>query len=106
MQPKLLALLAAHAAAIAVPSDSPLVQHAGGVMDQSVNPILDRRAAVCNADNCLRNLRDKRYSSSASVFCSTFIQSTVTNTFYDIATEQKTITETPPAVTITSNHVV
>ncbi|KAK6339930.1 hypothetical protein TWF718_009319 [Orbilia javanica] len=56
---------------------------------------------VCNADNALRNLRDSRYSSSASIFCSQFIQSTVTDTLFVTATSSETATETPEPNTVT-----
>ncbi|KAK6497004.1 hypothetical protein TWF481_001983 [Arthrobotrys musiformis] len=57
----------------------------------------------CNADNCLRNLRDHRYVSSASAFCSKWLQSTVTDTFYDVATTYTTVTSTPEVVTVTND---
>ena len=50
----------------------------------------------------LRNLRDKRYSASASAFCSTYIQSTVTETAKVAAITTKTDFVTPDAVTVTS----
>ncbi|UNI24913.1 hypothetical protein JDV02_010630 [Purpureocillium takamizusanense] len=100
MHAKLIALLAAHAAAVAVPSEPNLTfdfEH-GLVTPNN----LKERALTCNADNCLRNLRDKRYSSSASAFCSTYIQSTVVNTQYAVATDHQTSTQTPPPVTVTN----
>jgi len=103
MQAKLLALLAAHAAAIAVPSEPDVtIDYKQGLAIPRDIARLVKERDVCNADNCLRNLRDKRYSSSASAFCSTFIQSTVVNTQYAIATDHKTNTETPPPVTVTN----
>lgn len=112
MQSKLVVVLAAaQAAAVALPSDSTgYVQGPNGVMWGPGEPHINARsnpvAPVCNADNCLRNLRDKRYSSSASAFCSTFIQPTVTNTEYTIATEHKTEVVTPLPVTITNVETV
>lgn len=107
MQAKLLALFVASAAAVAVPSDSGSyideehgIEWLSGVEERSVKNALFERT-VCNADNCLRNLRDARYSSSASVFCSTWIQSTVTNTQYAIQTDHQTVTQTPAPVIIT-----
>jgi hypothetical protein len=35
---------------------------------------------TCNSDNCLRNLRDARYSVNASAFCTTYLESVVTAT--------------------------
>ncbi|RVD88915.1 uncharacterized protein DFL_003078 [Arthrobotrys flagrans] len=55
----------------------------------------------CNADNALRNLRDSRYSSSASIFCSVWLQSTLTDTLSVTATSSATSTETPEPVTVT-----
>ncbi|KAK6523039.1 hypothetical protein TWF281_002461 [Arthrobotrys megalospora] len=62
--------------------------------------------AACNADNCLRNLRDKRYSSSASLFCSKWLQSTITQTFYDVSTTYTTATSTPEVATITDDVTI
>ncbi|KAK6499121.1 hypothetical protein TWF481_011692 [Arthrobotrys musiformis] len=56
----------------------------------------------CNADNALRNLRDARYSSSASLFCSEWLQSTITNTLSLTVTASATATETPEPVTVTT----
>ncbi|KAF3931103.1 hypothetical protein ABW20_dc0107367 [Dactylellina cionopaga] len=69
-------------------------------------PIGIAKRAACNADNALRNLRDKRYSSSASIFCSVFLQSTITNTLTAAATSPPTVTATPPAKTITISQSV
>jgi predicted alpha-1,2-mannosidase len=35
---------------------------------------------TCNSDKCLRNLRDARYSASASAFCTTYLERLVTAT--------------------------
>ncbi|KAI9676054.1 MAG: hypothetical protein M1817_000797 [Caeruleum heppii] len=53
---------------------------------------------TCNADNLLRNLRDKRYSSSASAFCSKFIQSTIESTVSVAASTTTTATSTPAPI--------
>lgn len=108
MQAKLLALLVAQATAVAIPSedtDSYIDLEKGiewptDVEARSVNNLFGRTNG-CNADNCLRNLRDKRYSSSASEFCSTWIQSTVTNTQYAVQTDHQTVTQTPDPVIVT-----
>ncbi|EPS43552.1 hypothetical protein H072_2431 [Dactylellina haptotyla CBS 200.50] len=63
--------------------------------------VLEERAQ-CNADNCLRNLKDQRYSSSASVFCSEWLRSTLTNTISVLSTVSVTATITPPHATLTS----
>ncbi|KAK6352125.1 hypothetical protein TWF730_008956 [Orbilia blumenaviensis] len=69
---------------------------------------INRRSgsAGCNADNALRNLRDKRYSSSASLFCSEWLQSTLTNTLQITATASATATETPEPITVTVPETV
>lgn len=33
---------------------------------------------TCNSDNCLRNLRDKRYVEAAGMFCETYLAKVVT----------------------------
>ncbi|KAJ6437412.1 PAN domain-containing protein [Purpureocillium lavendulum] len=105
MQAKLLALFAVKAAALAVRSeaDTTVLEH-GLVIPGNAARLVKARN-VCNADNCLRNLRDKRYSVDASAFCSTYIQSTVVNTKYAIATDHQTSTQTPPPVTVTDVEV-
>ena len=35
---------------------------------------------TCNSDDCLRNLRDSRYSASASAFCTTYLERVITAT--------------------------
>ncbi|KAJ6444922.1 PAN domain-containing protein [Purpureocillium lavendulum] len=113
MQVKRLALFAVSAAAAALPADPE------AYYDEATNTLSERAAKndvllgrttpqgqVCNADNCLRNLRDARYSSSASLFCSTYIQSTVTDTAYAVATAYDTATVTPDAATVTDRAVV
>lgn len=96
------ALLAAHVAAVALPADDGdyTIDYDNGII-YSNSPEKRTGSNGCNADNCLRNLRDKRYSSSASDFCSTWIQSTVTNTYYDVETDRSTKTQTPAPVIIT-----
>ncbi|KAK5989629.1 hypothetical protein PT974_07883 [Cladobotryum mycophilum] len=108
MQAKILALYAAaQAAAVLVPSDQDVttISDSGIIYKRDVTNVLNERT-VCNADNCLRNLRDQRYSSSASNFCSTFIQSTVINTFYAVTTDKKTVMATPPVIIVTDVQVV
>ncbi|KAI9837127.1 MAG: hypothetical protein M1837_003123 [Sclerophora amabilis] len=56
------------------------------------------KRAVCNADNLLRNLRDARYSVSASAFCSDYIRKTVTATIPVTGTATITDTVTPAPV--------
>ncbi|KAK2592676.1 hypothetical protein QQS21_009643 [Conoideocrella luteorostrata] len=118
MQAKLIALFAAHAAAVAVPSnipspfadDDPTPWPPAEAEARSIKQMMaaraDPAAPVCNADNCLRNLRDKRYSASASDFCSIWIQSTITNTVYAVATDRQTVTQTPVPVTATAKATV
>ncbi|KAK6532664.1 hypothetical protein TWF281_006843 [Arthrobotrys megalospora] len=64
-----------------------------------------RRRAACNADNALRALRDQRYSSSASAFCSVFIQSTITDIVSAPATVTTETMQTPPPTSITVTDV-
>ncbi|KAK6524453.1 hypothetical protein TWF281_011361 [Arthrobotrys megalospora] len=64
-----------------------------------------KKRAVCNADNVLRLLRDKRYSSSASAFCSGFIQPTITDTTHVPTTLTTEKTETPPPAFITVTDI-
>ncbi|KAK6337178.1 hypothetical protein TWF718_009961 [Orbilia javanica] len=64
-----------------------------------------RKRDGCHADNVLRLLRDKRYSSSASAFCSKFIQSTITDTVLAVATITTEATETPPLTSVTVTEV-
>ncbi|KAF3218608.1 hypothetical protein TWF106_007580 [Orbilia oligospora] len=65
-------------------------------------PLTKRSGSTgCNADNALRNLRDSRYSSSASLFCSVWLQSTLIDTLQITATASATATETPEPVTVT-----
>ncbi len=113
MQVKRLALFAVSAAAAALPAESePYYDETTNTLsERSVkNEIFGRttnpQGQVCNADNALRNLRDARYSVSASAFCSTWIQSTVTDTDYAVATTYNTATVTPEAATITDHAVV
>lgn len=100
---KLLAVLAANAAAIAVPGEASIDKRTNLITERSSSSIIKARTGSggCDADNVLRNLRDKRYSSSASAFCSTYIQSTVTNTDYTTAVTTVTETVTPATLTIT-----
>ncbi|UNI16777.1 hypothetical protein JDV02_003182 [Purpureocillium takamizusanense] len=112
MQVKSLALFAVSAAAAALPAESEPYydENTNTLSERSVkNGIFGRttpQGQVCNADNALRNLRDARYSVSASAFCSTWIQSTVTDTAYAVATGYDTATVTPEAATITDHAVV
>ncbi|KAF1985475.1 hypothetical protein K402DRAFT_464464 [Aulographum hederae CBS 113979] len=59
---------------------------------------LEPRAA-CNADNCLRDLKNSKNSDAASVFCSTFIQPIVTLTSLVDTTEYTSLTFTPDPIT-------
>ncbi|KAI9803451.1 MAG: hypothetical protein M1833_000970 [Piccolia ochrophora] len=68
-----------------------------GICDTS---LLSKRA-VCNADNLLRNLRDKRYSLDASAFCSVYIQSTAVTTVGVVVTKTDTATFTPSPILVT-----
>ncbi|KAF3187553.1 hypothetical protein TWF225_004258 [Orbilia oligospora] len=63
----------------------------------AVGPLQERSG--CNGDNLLRNLRDRKYSSSASTFCSEWLQSAAT-TLAATATLSITVTSTPGAGTI------
>ncbi|KAI9150729.1 hypothetical protein HJFPF1_10505 [Paramyrothecium foliicola] len=89
---------ASYAAALAVRSNQPSLDpdHPGFVLKSG-----DEKRAICNADNLLRNFRDKRYSSSAGEFCSLYIQSTITNVFETTATEHQTVTQYSDAPTVT-----
>ncbi|KAF3927966.1 hypothetical protein ABW20_dc0109304 [Dactylellina cionopaga] len=75
-----------------------------GSQAQELFPLSKR--AACDSDNALRNLKDKRYSSSASIFCSAWLQSTITNTLSVTATSSATTTETPPADTAVVSETV
>ncbi|EPS37274.1 hypothetical protein H072_9019 [Dactylellina haptotyla CBS 200.50] len=70
------------------------------------NGPLTKRADGCDSDNLLRNFRDKRYSASASDFCSAWLQSTITNTLSVTATVDATATETPVPNTATLSETV
>jgi len=62
--------------------------------------VIDRRTAhskSCNRDNLLRALVDSRYSSSASIFCSSFLSLPAAST----TTTTQTIRTAPPVVTST-----
>ncbi|UNI16561.1 hypothetical protein JDV02_002987 [Purpureocillium takamizusanense] len=82
-----LAVFAVQAAAVALPDPDPSQVYGAAAR-------WNQRRAACHDDNVLRNLRDKRFSASASEFCSTYIQSTVTQTAYESTTHQ-TVTATP-----------
>lgn len=87
----------------AMPAAEPVNCHAGtcdGLTKRTTQP------GVCHSNNLLRNLRDKRYSVSASAFCSTYIQSTVTETANVLAVTTETAVITPDAVTVTSTNFV
>ncbi|EPS42052.1 hypothetical protein H072_3954 [Dactylellina haptotyla CBS 200.50] len=86
---KFFTLVALTALSHALPDNSPLTGRAN-----------------CNADNCLRNLRDKRYSISASQFCSMWLQKTVTDTLSVTVAQSVTATETPPANTLILSETV
>ncbi|KAK6523384.1 hypothetical protein TWF281_001364 [Arthrobotrys megalospora] len=95
---KTLVLLAALAASSrALPTEN---------RDSDYSGPLVGRTNGCDADNALRNLRDKRYSSAASIFCSEWLQSTITNTLLVTATASATATETPQPVTVTVPETV
>ncbi|KAK6513239.1 hypothetical protein TWF506_009399 [Arthrobotrys conoides] len=57
----------------------------------------------CNGDNLLRNLRNRKYSSSASIFCSAWLQGTAT-TVAASTTVSVTVTSTLGAGTITQTR--
>jgi hypothetical protein len=59
---------------------------------------------IADKSERLRNLRDARYSVSASAFCSTYIQATVTETSNVAALTTQTTVVTPDAVTVTSTN--
>ncbi|KAF3216713.1 hypothetical protein TWF191_008956 [Orbilia oligospora] len=59
----------------------------------------------CTANNVLRRLRDKRYSKSASAFCSKYIRSTITDTVLVPATITTEKTKTPPPTFVTVTDV-
>ncbi|KAK6508035.1 hypothetical protein TWF481_006451 [Arthrobotrys musiformis] len=58
-----------------------------------------QRRSGCNGDNLLRNLRNRKYSSSASIFCSEWLQSAAT-TIPATATIFVTVTSAPEVETI------
>ncbi|KAK6510766.1 hypothetical protein TWF506_009863 [Arthrobotrys conoides] len=64
-----------------------------------------RKRDGCNSDNALRLLRDKRYSVSASAFCSKFIQSTITDIVLVPATVTTETTKTPPPTSVTVTEI-
>ncbi|KAK6337233.1 hypothetical protein TWF718_010014 [Orbilia javanica] len=70
----------------------------------AANGILEGRSG-CNGDNLLRNLRNRKYSSSASVFCSEWLQSAAT-TLFVTATLSVTVTSTPAVNTITQTGII
>ncbi|KAJ6441413.1 PAN domain-containing protein [Purpureocillium lavendulum] len=90
MQFRNLVYLVAQAAAAALPDPDPA--HVQGTIPEVRQHHKPR--AACNNDNVLRAMRDKRFSSSASDFCSTYIRPTVTQTAY-ASTEHQTVTATP-----------
>ncbi|KAF3212743.1 hypothetical protein TWF679_005632 [Orbilia oligospora] len=59
----------------------------------------------CTANNVLRRFRDKRYSKSASAFCSKYIRSTITDTVLVPATITTEKTKTPPPTFVTVTDV-
>ncbi|KAF3942419.1 hypothetical protein ABW19_dt0204687 [Dactylella cylindrospora] len=69
------------------------------VVSSQALPELSLNKRGCNSDNCLRNLRDTRYSSSASEFCSLWLQTTITNIKSVTATVPATATSIPEAIT-------
>ncbi|KAF3079144.1 hypothetical protein TWF569_009360 [Orbilia oligospora] len=94
------ALPAAHPAAIPAEelTTEDIIKLSEGYLPSNFN---GRKRDGCTSNNVLRLLRDKRYSESASAFCSKFIQSTITDTVLVPATITTETTETPPPTFVT-----
>ncbi|KAF3313725.1 hypothetical protein TWF173_005795 [Orbilia oligospora] len=101
------ALPAAHP--VAIPAEGltteDIIKLSEGYLPSDFNLKKRTGSRGCTSNNVLRRLRDKRYSKSASAFCSKYIRSTITDTVLVPATITTETTKTPPPTFVTVTDV-